>query len=77
MPPSRHSSQRRLVRTIVLGAVAVFAAIWWLSDALGMDRQELLDFAFTGLWLVLSIVVLALAGAALVRGLKWLFRRSG
>jgi len=76
MPPSRHSSQRRLVRTIVLGAIAVAAAIWWLSDALGMDRDELLDFALTGLWLVLAMVVLALAGAALLRALKWLFRRS-
>ena len=62
---------------LVLGAIAVFAAIWWLSDALGMDRQELLDFALTGFWLVLGIVVLALGGAGLVRGLKWLFRRRG
>lgn len=60
----------------MLGSVAVFAAIAWLSSELGMDREELAGFALTGLWLVLGMVVLALAGAALLRGLKWLFRRD-
>ncbi len=77
MPPSRHDNQRRLVRSIVLGTIAVAAAIWWLSDELGMDQGELLEFAVTGLWLVLGTVILALAGAAVVQGLKWLFRRGG
>ena len=60
----------------MLGSLAVFAAIAWLSGELGMDRKELVEFALTGLWLVLGMVVLALAGAALLRGLKWLFRRG-
>ena len=76
MPSTRSTQHRRLVRTIVLGSVAVFAAIAWLSSELGMDREELVEFALTGLWLVLAMVVLALAGAALLRGLKWLFRRG-
>jgi|TARA_Y100001933_G_scaffold8761_2_gene7840 hypothetical protein len=76
MASTRSVQQRRLIRTIVLGSVAVFAAIAWLSSELGMDRDELIEYALTGLWLVLGMVVLALAGAALLRGLKWLLRRG-
>lgn len=76
MASTRSVQQRRLIRTIVLGSVAVFAAIAWLSSELGMDRGELIEYALTGLWLVLGMVVLALAGAALLRGLKWLLRRG-
>ena len=76
MASTRSVQQRRLIRTIVLGSVAVFAAIAWLSSELGMDRDELIEYALTGLWLVLDMVVLALAGAALLRGLKWLLRRG-
>ncbi len=74
--PRRDTRHRRLIRTIVLGAIAVFAAIYWVAGELGMDKEELLDYAITGLVLVLAMVVLALAGAALLRGLKWLFRRD-
>ena len=76
MASTRSVQQRRLIRTIVLGSVAVFAAIAWLSSELGMDRDELIEYALTGLWLVLGMVVLALAGAALLRGLKWLLQRG-
>lgn len=75
MAPTRSNQQRRLVRTVVLGTVAVVAGIAWLASELGMDTDELIDFALTGLWLVLGMVVLALLGAALVRGVKWLLRQ--
>ena len=64
---TRRSSQRRLVRTIVLGTLAVFAAIAWLASELGMDTGELLGYALTSLMMVAGVVVLALAGAALLR----------
>lgn len=68
--------QRRLTRTIVLGSVAVAAGIAWLADSLGMDAGELMDFAVTSALLVLGVVLLALLGAATLRGLKWLLRRG-
>ncbi|MFU8815269.1 MAG: hypothetical protein ACNA7W_07980 [Pseudomonadales bacterium] len=76
-PPNRivrSSAGRRLGRTIVLGAIVVFLAILWLADQLGLDRDELLGYALTSLMLVGVLVVLAVAGAVLLRLLKRLFR---
>lgn len=67
--------QRRLVRSIVLGTLAVVASIVWLAGELGMDRRELLDFALTSLLMVLATVGLAILGAAGLRLLKRLLRR--
>ncbi|MEQ8859376.1 MAG: hypothetical protein RIC56_12080 [Pseudomonadales bacterium] len=69
------SRQRRLVRTIVLGSLAVVASIAWLSGQLGMDRAELLDFALTSVLLVAGLVVLAVFGAVALRLLKRLLGR--
>lgn len=75
-PARRHgSSQRRLARSVVLGALAVAAAIAWLATELGMDTDELLGFAGTSLLLVGSMVVLAVGGAGLVRLIRRLTRR--
>jgi uncharacterized membrane protein len=65
---------RRLTRTILLGAVTVFLAIYWLSDQMGLDRDELLGYALTSLLLVGAVVVLALLGALLIRLIKRLLR---
>lgn len=72
---TRRSSQRRLVRTIVLGSLAVAAAIAWLASEFGMDMGELVGYVATSLLLVLAVVVLSLAGAALLRVLKRLIGR--
>ncbi|MDZ7670646.1 MAG: hypothetical protein U5Q16_14940 [Gammaproteobacteria bacterium] len=74
--PRSNLQQRRLVRTIVLGTVAVVAGIAWLAGELGMDKEELLDFAGTSVLLVGAMVVLALLGAAVLRVLKKLFGRD-
>lgn len=68
--------QRRLTRTILLGSVVVVAGVAWLADTLGMDSEELVDFAVTSGLLVLGVVLLAIVGAAILRGLKWLLRRG-
>ncbi len=68
--------QRRLTRTILLGAVAVAGGIAWLADTLGMDSRELVDFAITSALLVGALVLLAVLGAAALRGVKWLLRRG-
>jgi uncharacterized membrane protein len=65
--------QRRLTRTIVLGAVAVLAGIAWLARELGMDAAELRGFAVTSVWLVFAMMLLAVVGAVLLRLLR---RRS-
>jgi hypothetical protein len=72
---SRGSGHRRLVRTVVLGTLAVAAGIAWLAVEYGMNTDELLDFAFASLALVVGAIVLALAGGALLWGLKRLRRR--
>lgn len=60
----------------MLGTLAVAAGIYWLAGELGMDKQELLDFARTSALLVGGAVVLALLGAGLLRGFKKLFGRD-
>jgi drug/metabolite transporter (DMT)-like permease len=70
----RSARTRRLTRTILLGAVVVFLGIAWLARELGLDRDELLGYAFTSLLLVAGAVLLALVAAALMRLVKRLFR---
>ena len=60
----RVRSQRRLARTVLLGAVAVGLAIHWLADAYGVDGGSLLS----ALWMSIGFVAL-LAGLAVVGGL--------
>lgn len=54
-------------RAIVLGAVVVVLAIYWLARELGMDRDELLGYAGVSLLLVAVIMVVALVGAGVLR----------
>lgn len=75
--PARGSAQqRRLVRTIVLGALAVAAGIWWLAAEIGLDTGELLDYALTSVLMIGGAVGLALAGAGLLYGVRRLRRRQ-
>lgn len=63
--------QRRLTRTIVLGSLAVAAAIAWLAVEWEADLGELIDYALVSMLLVLCAVALASAGGALI----WALRR--
>lgn len=72
---TRRGSQRRLVRTIVLGTVAVVAAIAWMASEFGMDARELGGYALTSVAMVAAAVVLGLAGAGLLRLIRKLTRR--
>lgn len=74
-PIRRSGRQARLVRTIVLGALAVVAGLGWLTVELGMDPDELTGYALTSLLLVAGAVLVALAGAGLLVGLRQLRRR--
>ncbi|MCZ6852354.1 MAG: hypothetical protein O7G86_00420 [Gammaproteobacteria bacterium] len=61
----------RLPRTIVLGAVAVLLAIFWLSKELGLDRDELLGF----LGVSLLFVGVSIGCAVVAGGLIWLIKK--
>ena len=62
---------RRLTRTIVLGSLAVAAAIAWLAIEWEADLRELIDYALVSVLLVVTAVALASAGGALI----WALRR--
>jgi hypothetical protein len=66
---------RRLMRTIVLGTVAVAFAIYWLADAYEVDTEELLSYLRTSLAFVLLFVVAGVLGGLLLRGLRRLRNR--
>jgi len=73
-PVRSSAAGRRLTRTILLGAIAVFLAIYWLAGEMGMDRGELLGYALTSLLLVGVLVLLALVGVVVLRLVRRLFR---
>ena len=63
----RTRSHARLIRTILLGTVAVALAIAWLADAYGVEMEELLgaltaSVGFVGIFAVLALLVGLLLG---------------
>lgn len=68
--------QRRLFRTLLLGTLAVAAAIYWLAREYGADMAELAGFLWASLAFVAGAAIAALAGAALLRAARRLFFRS-
>lgn len=63
--------QQRLVRAIVLSALLLLGVLYWLVRDLGLDPDDLLNYAATSLMVVGIMVVLGVFGA----GLLWLIRR--
>lgn len=62
----RKPGQRRLVRTILLGCVAVALAIHWLADAYGVDGEALLRAFWVSIGFVALLAVLAALGGLLL-----------
>jgi len=61
----------RLTRSIVLGAIAVAFAIYWLARSYGVDTDELLGYLKTSILFVGFFV-----GAGILGGmLLWVLRR--
>ena len=67
---------RRLTRTLILGALAAAAAIYWLAREYGADGEELARFLWASLAFVAGSAAAALAGAALLRAGKRLHARA-
>ena len=53
----------RLLRTVLLGTIAVTFAIFWLGEQYGIDRDVILDFLLTSAVFVGGLVLLAGLGA--------------
>lgn len=71
-PPPKHAARgRRLVRTVLLGTLAVAVGVYWLADSFGVDRSELIDYLRTS---ALFVAVFTIAGVA-AGGLLWLLKR--
>lgn len=59
---SRGKANRQLIRTIVLGTVAVSLAIVWLGEQYGIAAEESLSYLGSAALFVLLLVALAVAG---------------
>jgi len=69
--PLRRRADNRLVRSILLGTVAVVFSIYWLGRSFDVDWEALLGYAFTSL----AFVALFIAAALICALLFWLLRR--
>jgi uncharacterized membrane protein YdjX (TVP38/TMEM64 family) len=63
--------RNRLVRTILLGTVAVGVSLIWVARELELDRAELLGYLANSGLFVAVLIVCALLGAVVA----WLIRR--
>ncbi len=61
---------RRLARTLLLGTLAVAAAIYWLAVEYEVDRRELVGYLGASMLFVILFAVLAVAGAVVLRIVK-------
>ncbi len=91
MPPKRPSSRtkpsaierasaRRLVwvrlgRTVILGTIATIAAIVWLGEQYGIERDVILAFLGTSALFVGLLILAGLGGVLLLWSVRRLFRR--
>ena len=64
---SRGIDQRRLARTLSLGALAAAAAIYWLAVEYGVDMRELAGYLWASVLFVILLAALALGGAIVLR----------
>lgn len=72
----RGVNHRRLTRTLLLGTLAVAAAIYWLAVEYAVDMRELAGFLGTSVLFVILFTALAIFGALVLRALRRLQNRS-
>ena len=68
---ARRAGWIRLTRTILLGTLATVAAIVWLGEQYGIQRQVMLEFLGTSALFVLLLMLGGLGATVVV----WLVRR--
>ncbi len=69
-------SQRRFARTILLGAVAVVLGLYWLADAYGVSKADLLRTLAMSIGLVALLALCAVGGGSLLAWTRRLRRRK-
>ena len=73
---ARRAQSARLVRTILLGTVAMVAGVFWVGDQYGVERDVLIEFLLTSFLFVGMLILAGLGGAFLLKGLRQLGRRD-
>lgn len=75
----RASSQRknnnRMLRTILLGTVAMIAGVLWLGEQYGVEREETLNLLAASAGFVLILVATGLLGAGVIWVVRLLLRK--
>ena len=66
----RAFNHRRLVRTLLLGAAAVAAAIYWLATAYAVDMRELVGHLGFSILFIILFAALAGVGTIILRAVK-------
>ena len=74
---ARRAGWMRLTRTVVLGTVATIAALIWVADQYGVDRDVMVEFMTTSALFVGLLIVAGLGGTVVLWGLKRCFGRRG
>ena len=72
----RGFDHRRLTRTLLLGALAVAAAIYWLAVEYDVEMRELVGFLGASTLFVVTLLAVSVVGAVVVWGAKRLLTRS-
>ncbi|MGK0222134.1 MAG: hypothetical protein ACI9ON_001372 [Limisphaerales bacterium] len=65
----------RLIRTIILGAIAVTVAIVWMGDQYGIEREETLRYLGTAALFVGLLVGCGLLGLGTLIAARWIRAR--
>lgn len=73
---ARRANWVRLTRTILLGTLATAAAIVWLGEQYGIEREVIFELMGVSALFVGGLVVAGLCGMLLLRGLKKLLGRG-
>ncbi len=68
--PAAKVQARRVLRTVVLGTLALGAGVWYLADMFGVDRAELLGYLGVSAVLLSGLIILAAVTVGLLRLLR-------
>ena len=72
---ARRRQSARLVRTILLGTVAMVAGVFWVGEQYDVEREVLLEFLLTSFLFVAMLVAAGFFGTLLLRGVRRLLGR--
>jgi len=74
---ARRLANVRLIRTMILGALATGAALYWLGDQYGIEPEVMKDYFLSAVAFVAGLAVLGLLGTGILLGFKRLSRDRG